>query len=291
MRRRLSPKAHVNRGNALKDLGHLDAAGAACADSPRFDEAMAAYDKAIKLDPQLAEALSRARLAQSPARRLGGRFSGLRASRKSRRTDLCRRCRSRAGTATPLAAERLVLVTEQGLGDTIQFCRFAPAAGGARLRRDHPDAQGDGAAAVDASGVTIETDHDKVAQDRKVRWLPLLSVPGMLGITPDTVPADVPYLAAEPARVEAWRRAARRRGFKIGINWSSGHSDKPHFTRRDIPLAEFAALAALPGVQLISLQKGPAAAQIGEVAFGNKIVTLECRSRTPTPISSSTPPR
>ena len=75
--------------------------------------------------------------------------------------------------------------------------------------------------------------------------------------------------------VEAWRRAAAGTDFKIGINWSSGHSDKPHFKRRDIPLASFASLAALPGVQLISLQKGPAAAQIGEVPFGHKITTLE----------------
>ena len=50
---------------------------------------------------------------------------------------------------------------------------------------------------------------------------------------------------------------------------------QPHFSRRDIPLASFAPLAALPGVQLISLQKGAAAAQIGQVPFGNKIVTLD----------------
>jgi len=40
---------------------------------------------------------------------------------------------------------------------------------------------------------------------RPLRWLPLLSVPGVLGIRPDTMPADVPYLAAQPARIEAWR--------------------------------------------------------------------------------------
>ena len=93
----------------------------------------------------------------------------------------------------------------------------------------------------------------------------------MLGVTPDTLPADVPYLAAEPARVDAWR-ARLGSGFRIGINWASGHSDKPHFKRRDIPLADFAPLAALPGVQLMSLQKGEAAAQIGQVAFGRKIM-------------------
>jgi hypothetical protein len=95
----------------------------------------------------------------------------------------------------------------------------------------------------------------------------------VLGTRPDSVPAAVPYLSAEPERVEAWR-ARLGGGFKIGINWASGHSDKPHFKQRDIPLAAFAAVAALPGVQLISLQKGPAAAQITEVPFSDRIMTL-----------------
>ena len=123
-------------------------------------------------------------------------------------------------------------------------------------------------------GVTIATDADALSQDpRPLRWAPLVSVPGMLGLRPDRVPADVPYLAAQPARIATWRTQLGG-GFKIGINWSSGHSDKAHFTRRDIALADFAPLAALPGVQLISLQKGAAAAQIGSVAFRDKIMTL-----------------
>ncbi len=263
------PEAHVNRGNALKDLGHLDAAGG-LAGSPRFDEAMAAYDKALKLDAELPEA------------HLGrGWLNLLRGDWAAGFPDY--EFREEVGEPTfvplpqprwdggPLTDERLVLVTEQGLGDTIQFCRFAPLLAARGFDVTILTRQAMAPLLSMLQGVTIATDHDKVAQDPKVRWLPLLTLPGMLGITPDTVPADVPYLAAEPARVEAWR-ARLGTGFKIGINWSSGHSDKPHFTRRDIPLAEFAGLAALPGVQLISLQKGPAAAQIGQVAFGNKIV-------------------
>ena len=80
-----------------------------------------------------------------------------------------------------------------------------------------------------------------------MRWLPLLSVPGVLGITPDSVPADVPYLSAEPARVDAWRERLGHRGFKIGINWASGHSDKPHFKRRDIALADLRRSPTCPG--------------------------------------------
>ena len=265
------PEAHVNRGNALKDLGHLDAAGGLVA-SPRFDEAMAAYSKALTLDPELAEA------------HLGrGWLNLLRGDWAAGFPDY--EYREKVGEPTfvalpqprwdgaPLTAERLVLVSEQGLGDTIQFSRFAPLLAARGFDVTILTRKAMAPLLSTLAGVTIETDYDKVAKEPKVRWVPLLSVPGMLGITPDTVPADVPYLAAEPARIAAWRARLGEGGFKIGINWASGHSDKPHFTRRDIPLAEFAGLAVLPGVQLISLQKGAAAAQIAQVPFGNRIVT------------------
>jgi tetratricopeptide (TPR) repeat protein len=263
-------EAHVNRGNALKDLGHIDAAAGA-AESPRFDEAMAAYETAVQRDPKL------------PAAHLGrGWLNLLRGDWQAGFADY--EFRSEAGEPTfeplpqprwdgaPLKGERLVLVTEQGLGDTIQFCRFAPALAARGIDVTILTRKAMAPLLSTLKGVAIETDHDKVAKDDNVRWLPLLSVPGMLGVTPATVPA-APYLAAEPARVNAWH-ARLGPGFKIGINWASGHSDKPHFKRRDIPLGAFAPLAALPGVQLVSLQKGPAAAQIGEVPFSHKIMAL-----------------
>ncbi len=266
------PEAHVNRGNALKDLGHFDAAGGRIA-SPRFDEAMAAYQKALTLDSKLPEA------------HLGrGWLNLLRGDWAAGFADY--EFRSQVGEpayaplpqprwdGAPLAGERLVLVTEQGLGDTIQFCRFAPLLAARGFDVTVLTRKAMAPLLSTLSGVTIETDHDKIAQDtRPLRWLPLLSVPGVLGIRPDTVPAQVPYLAAEPARIEAWR-ARLGAAFKIGINWASGHSDKPHFKRRNIPLADFAPLAALPGVQLISLQKGPPAVQTVEVPFGYSIMTL-----------------
>jgi tetratricopeptide (TPR) repeat protein len=266
------PEAHVNRGNALKDLAHFDAAAGLDA-APRFDAAMAAYEAALKRDPKLPEA------------HLGrGWLNLLRGDWAAGFPDYEFRTEAGEPTFEPLpqprwggaalTAERLVLITEQGLGDIIQFCRLAPLLAARGYDVSILTRKAMAPLLSTLRGVTVETDHDKVAQDTKVRWLPLLSVPGMLGITADTVPAAVPYLAAEPARVETWRRRLPD-GFKIGINWASGHSDKPHFQRRDIPLASFASLAALPGVQLISLQKDTAAAQIGEVPFGHKIATLE----------------
>jgi tetratricopeptide (TPR) repeat protein len=265
-------EAHVNRGNALKDLGQFDAASGQT-DSARFGEADASYTKAIAIDPKLDPAF----LGRGLLRLLRGDWEAGFADYEHR---------SNVGEPTYIAlpeprwdgelraGERVVLVSEQGLGDTIQFCRFAPLLAARGFDVTILTRKAMAPLLSTLPGVTIATEPDALAQDpRPLRWLPLLSVPGVLGIRPDSVPAAVPYLSAEPERVEAWR-ARLGGGFKIGINWASGHSDKPHFKQRDIPLSAFAAVAALPGVQLISLQKGPAVTQITEVPFSDRIMTL-----------------
>ncbi len=94
----------------------------------------------------------------------------------------------------------------------------------------------------------------------------LMSLPTLLGTTLETVPADIPYLHADPGLVEHWRRQlAVVDGFKVGIAWqgSTTHAWDRH---RSVPLTAFEPLAAVPGVRLISLQKGPASQQIAAVA-------------------------
>src|SRR5207245_4565734 len=101
----------------------------------------------------------------------------------------------------------------------------------------------------------------------------MMSVPGILGTTPETVPQNGPFLTAEPDRVAAWRERLGTHGFKIGIAWQNAgvsHLDK----LRSIPLREFAALSAIPGVRLISLQKGAGVEEIAEVEFAERIETL-----------------
>ncbi len=283
-------EAHVNRANALKDLGHLDAASG-LPSSPRFDEAAAAYSKAIALEPRMDEAyFGRGLLALVRGDWAAG-FADYEHREKVGEPTFVALDEPR-WDGELRAGERLVLVSEQGLGDAIQFCRFAPLLAARGFDVTILTRKAMAPLLSTLKGVTIATDAEALAQDpRPLRWAPLLSVPGVLGIRPDRVPADVPYLAAQPARVEKWRARLGEGGFKIGINWSSGHSDKAHFTRRDIALADFAPLAALPGVQLISLQKGAAAAQIGPGRVPRQDHDARRRSRTPMRISSSIPPR
>lgn len=88
---------------------------------------------------------------------------------------------------------------------------------------------------------------------------PLLSLPGILDTTVDTIPAAVPYLRADPDRVRHWRQEPGAPvGMRVGITWR-GNARNLNDRNRSIPFPFFAGLAALPGVRLLGLQTGPGA--------------------------------
>src|SRR5262249_46220523 len=89
---------------------------------------------------------------------------------------------------------------------------------------------------------------------------PLKSLPGLLGTTPDAVPGREPYLRAEGGRGEAWRGGGGG-GFGGGVV-GQGNPRHPWDRHRSFPLAALAPLAAVEGVRLVSLQKGPGAEQV-----------------------------
>jgi hypothetical protein len=88
----------------------------------------------------------------------------------------------------------------------------------------------------------------------------------------DDVPAATPYLAAEAQRVRAWHKRIGRTGFKVGIAWQ-GNPQYPSDRERSIPVACFAPLAAVPGVRLFSLQKGPGREQLA--LLGGRLPVIE----------------
>src|SRR4029077_10451758 len=99
------------------------------------------------------------------------------------------------------------------------------------------------------------------------------SLPYLMGIRLETVPAEVPYLSAPAELVEGWRsRLAGGAAFKIGIAWQ-GNPHHKWDRHRSIPLEQFAPLAAVPGVQLVSLQKGDGVDQLR--ALGGRFAVTE----------------
>ena len=265
--------AHYNRGNTLRDLAQLaDARGEDA--GARFDAALAAYAQALTLAPQFPDP----HLGYAIVQLLRGNWESAWGEYEHRVAVGARTFAPLPHPlwrGEPLPNERLVLVAEQGLGDTINYARLAGVLADRRFDvtiLTSPAMQ----PLLSTLGVRIATSAEELARDPKpIRWLPLMSVAGALGIKPGTVPASVPYLATDPARIDSWAQRLGSHGFKIGINWSSGHGNTRHFTKRNIPLAAFAPLARLPGVRLISLQKGEAARDIEQVDFRDNIEIVD----------------
>lgn len=176
----------------------------------------------------------------------------------------------------PIENKTVLLYAEQGMGDTLQWIRYAPLVKqfGATvyvevqpalmrlLSRmngiDRLYAQGDALPATDFQ-------------------CPLGSLPGIFETTVETIPAEIPYLRCEEERADYWSgQLSALSEFKIGISWQ-GNPKQGGDRLRSIPLIHFAPLARLDGVQLISLQKEPGAEQLKEMADALPIIDLARR--------------
>jgi len=154
-----------------------------------------------------------------------------------------------------LSGKTILIWAEQGFGDTLQFIRYAPLVkergGVVVVECQKPLAD----VLLRCTGI----DRLIAAGDELPQFdvqAPLVSLPGLFGTTMGTIPAHVPYVFAEPGLIEVWREKLRHvNGLRIGINWSGRVDPGPH-KQRDIPPEHFLGLGAVPGVRLISLQKG-----------------------------------
>src|SRR2546430_601537 len=174
----------------------------------------------------------------------------------------------------PLQDELLVLRGEQGLGDHLLFSCF-----GAHLAKlgyrialwTKPSLE---PLLRTVPGVErVVSDIAALEGTSDLRWTSMMSVPGILGVTPETVPRNGPFLAAEPDRVAAWRQRLGRPSSKIGDSTASRHAPRL-WQAGSAPLREFAALSGIAGVRLISLQNGRGVEEIQAVGFGERLETL-----------------
>jgi tetratricopeptide (TPR) repeat protein len=258
-----SPDSHVNAGNVLARQGNQDGA-------------LECYERALHLRADFPEA----RRNRSYIWLTRGEFE-----RGWPEHEWRLRCaellllpvNSPRWTGEDLDGRSILLLSEQGLGDTLQFIRFA------RLVKERK-----GRVVVACPKPLIRLAARIPGVDRVVDWksalpecdlhAPLLSLPAILGTTVASLPAE-PYLSVDAATVEKWRpivaRALRRResagvmrpdsAFTIGIAWQ-GNKDHKGDHWRSFPLTHFAHLAKLSGVRLISLQKGDGAGQLTDLA-------------------------
>ena len=244
-------EAHNCLGTALQALA-------------QWDQAAGCYDAALERNPQLADAhfcRSLSRLRQGD---LAGGFAEFEWRWK------CKSYSTRRPTAprwqgTPLDGRKILLHAEQGLGDTLNFIRYAAAvqARGGRVTVECQAALLPLLASCRGIDELVATG---LAEARYDQECPLMSLPGVLRLAPEEFWTG-PYLAADPELVDRSRqRLADVQGFRVGICWQ-GNPKHLFDCQRSFALRMLAPLAAVTGVSLISLQKGTGSEQLSSSSF------------------------
>jgi tetratricopeptide (TPR) repeat protein len=162
-----------------------------------------------------------------------------------------------------LNGQTLLLHSEQGFGDTIQFIRYLPkvTARGARV-------------IVDCRPELIELMKQNFQADQ---WItrndplpafdlqcPLMSLPMVLGTTLANIPSEVPYIVADAGKTAMWKERLKGQvGLKVGMVWA-GLPEHDNDRNRSLPFQLLEPLLAIVGITFISLQKGKAAAQMNQ---------------------------
>ncbi len=314
--------AHNNLGNALRHEGKLDEALASLREAlrlkpeygeaynnlaivlvklERVDEAIANYHQALRLKPDYPDAHKNLGLALLGKGDYAAGWPEYE-YRWGTKEMPARKFAQPRWDGGPLDGKTILLYAEQGLGDTLQFIRYAALV-----------TERGGKVVVECQKALVKLLARCAGIDRLVpqgeplpefdTQAPLMSVPGILGISPvghvsyvpgadrqlgnvssthesgavghngDTtnghvknVPhSDGAYLAADPERVRRWGQELRTlTGFKIGIAWQGSRTYQDD-RFRSIPLVKFAPIARVKGVRLVSLQKGHGSEQLAKV--------------------------
>ncbi len=230
------PPAFVIRGHALWRSG-------------KIPDAARSFTTAVELNPRDAETrenLGRLLLQLGDFKR-GWREYEYRLARLTPFPN-----RSPRWNGEDIAGKSLLVVAEQGLGDTLQFVRYVPllTGRGAKVAAIVQPPLLDLLRTVDPS---VEWTSERNNAGTFNYQIDLMSIPGLLKTRLETIPNTVPYVSARPELIAHWRAAIGPDGIKVGIAWQ-GSTGARRDDERTIPLEHLAALGAVPGVRLISIQ-------------------------------------
>jgi tetratricopeptide (TPR) repeat protein len=269
-------EAHSNLGNALKDLGFISDAvtaysaaliirpdfaeaysnlGNALRDLGCIEKAVAVCQAALRIRPNFAEA----HFNESMSRLALGDFAVGWPKYEWRWHGGSKRMKPRRFTqpewrGEDIAGSTVLLHTEQGLGDHIQFCRYASlvSARGGKVLLETPQRLLRILSRL--AGVDQLVIPGDPLPDFDVHC-PIMSLPLAFGTTIDTIPSAASYLTPDPGLVAIWReRLAHVRGRKIGVVWRGSPSHQRD-RYRSVDPALFAHVLATPGLNVVSVQK------------------------------------
>jgi FkbM family methyltransferase len=172
-----------------------------------------------------------------------------------------------------LAGRTILLLNEQGLGDTIQFVRYATHLkdAGATVMLRCQDGLFNLASRFKGVDSVVARGGAHVAFDM---YIHVMSLANVFATELSSIPADVPYLDLERDSVERWSQRVRGdEVLKVGLVWA-GSPDHPRDRYRSIPLQMLAPVLNVKGVKFFLLQKGKAAAEAASIGPGINVVNL-----------------
>ena len=265
-----NPEAYINLGNMQTKQGAIH-------------DAIKTYKEAISIDPQNPEP----HWNYSLTLLLSGNFQAgweeyewrtkrdneiykVHADPKCNRWD--------GNTLTSCTNKQLLLVAEQGLGDTLQFMRYMTAFKDQGINASicaHPKLH----PLIKASGISNSPlspiEGSRVTEGS---WLPLLSAPKHLGVNPKNPVIDAPYIKASKELLEKWKSILSIESKPIiGINWQGNpNSEKTGLKGRSLPLKAFSKIASKKDISLLSLQKGFGSEQLEKCSFKESFVESQC---------------
>jgi Flp pilus assembly protein TadD len=229
-------------------------------------EAMACYDRALQIEPGLAEAHYNRALALL----LNGDFAQGWDEYEWRWRLPEHRPRTMnvpKWEGEDLAGKTILLHTEQGIGDTIQFVRFAKRLQGlgSRVLLDckvsfHSLLRG-------CPGIDQLVDSGLEPLPHFDFHCPLMSLAKYLAPNVASIPCSVPYIMPNAVASQHWQQELEKlNGYKIGIAWQ-GSAGYRWDQFRSVHLSQFEPISRVSGVQLIGLQKGPGSEQLTQSQF------------------------
>ena len=260
-----NPEAHYNIGNALHEQGHLDAA-------------IASYNTALQLKPNYLEAHWNSSLTML----LGGDYKKgwekyeWRTKREKEYTKIHAfpKCDLWHGELAFKSDNQLLLVTEQGLGDTLQFMRYAIA-----LRHQgisvSLSAQPKLHSLIQTSGIDKSPLTPEQANNiSEGHWIPLLSVPKYLKVSPQNPIITQPYIKTTDKLSAKWRDILSvRQGPIIGINWRGNRKDIKKRTR-DIPIQKFRRIVDTSVGSFLCLQRGAQRSEVDQLIISKNNTSI-----------------
>jgi tetratricopeptide (TPR) repeat protein len=171
----------------------------------------------------------------------------------------------------PITGGNVLVIAEQGFGDTLQFCRYLPLVAQCcckvivyckpelvRLVQE-----------VEGVSEVIST-RDALNECHIDAYVYMMSLPHFLAPEPDHVYWNGTYLTPDIALREQWQHRITGTGLKVGIVWAGSPSHHKN-ALRSLSLSAFRALANIPDIDIYSLQKGPGAEQLGTSPEGLSI--------------------